>query len=155
MHTEQKWLPLLSRAAACGLAGVVLTLMLSWLAAFAVNRELLPEVDTRLIALICCAIACLITGAFSPQPEKGRALGGAMTWAVWVVGYLILKASVGAPLFCAETAVTLVVALAASIIAFFIKSYEIEQRRKNGNRVENTESNHPESLHNVCVITYI
>ena len=84
MHTEQKWLPLLSRAAACGLTGVVLTLMLSWLAAFAVNRELLPEVDTRLIALICCAIACLITGAFSPQPEKGRALGGAMTWAVWM-----------------------------------------------------------------------
>lgn len=82
MHTEQKWLPLLSRAAACGLTGVVLTLMLSWLAAFAVNRELLPEVDTQLIALICCAIACLITGAFSPQPEKGRALGGAMTWAV-------------------------------------------------------------------------
>ena len=116
MHTEQKWLPLLSRAAACGLTGVVLTLMLSWLAAFAVNRELLPEVDTRLIALICCAIACLITGAFSPQPEKGRALGGAMTWAVWMIGYLILKASVGAPLFCAETAVTLAVALAASII---------------------------------------
>lgn len=99
MHTEQKWLPLLSRAAACGLAGVVLTLMLSWLAAFAVNRELPPEVDTRLIALICCAIACLITGAFSPQPEEGRALGGAMTWAVWMIGYLILKASVGAPLF--------------------------------------------------------
>lgn len=157
MHTEQKWLPLLSRAAACGLTGVVLTLMLSWLAAFAVNRELLPEVDTQLIALICCAIACLITGAFSPQPEKGRALGGAMTWAVWMIGYLILKASVGAPLFCAETAVTLAVALAASIIGscFFIKSYEIEQRRKNGNRVENTESNRPESLHNVCMITYI
>ena len=80
MHTEQKWLPLLSRAAACGLAGVVLTLMLSWLAAFAVNRELLPEIDTRLIALICCALACLITGAFSPRPEQGRALGGAVTW---------------------------------------------------------------------------
>ena len=88
MHTEQKWLPLLSRAAACGLTGVVLTLMLSWLAAFAVNRELLPEVDTQLIALICCAIACLITGAFSPQPEKGRALGGAMTSMVIPVMWL-------------------------------------------------------------------
>ena len=116
MHTEQKWLPLLSRTAACGLAGIALTLLLSWLAAFAVNRELLPEVDTRLIALICCALACLIAGAFSPQPEKGRVLGGAMTWAVWMIGYLILKASVGAPVFCAETAVTLAVALAASCI---------------------------------------
>lgn len=134
MHTEQKWLPLLSRAAACGLAGVVLTLMLSWLAAFAVNRELLPEVDTRLIALICCALACLITGAFSPQPEKGRALGGAMTWAVWMIGYLILKASVGAPLFCAETAVTLAVALAATIISSCIFHKKLRNRTKKKKR---------------------
>ena len=94
MHTEQKWLPLLSRAAACGLAGVGLTLLLSWLAAFAMNRELLPEVETRLLALICCALACMAAGAFSPRPEQGRALGGAMTWAVWMTGYLILKAAV-------------------------------------------------------------
>ena len=140
MHTEQKWLPLLSRAAACGLTGVVLTLMLSWLAAFAVNRELLPEVDTRLIALICCAIACLVTGAFSPQPEEGctrfgfRALGGAMTWAVWMIGYLILKVSVGAPLFCAETAVTLTVALAASIIGSCIFHKKLRNRTKKKKR---------------------
>ena len=134
LHTEQKWLPLLSRAAACGLTGVVLTLMLSWLAAFAVNRELLPEVDTRLIALICCAIACLVTGAFSPQPEEGRALGGAMTWAVWMIGYLILKVSVGAPLFCAETAVTLTVALAASIIGSCIFHKKLRNRTKKKKR---------------------
>lgn len=134
MHTEQKWLPLLSRAAACGLAGVVLTLMLSWLAAFAVNRELLPEVDTRLIALICCALACLIAGAFSPRPEQGRALGGAMTWAVWMIGYLILKASVGAPLFCTETAVTLAVALAATIISSCIFHKKLRNRTKKKKR---------------------
>ena len=103
MHTEQKWLPLLSRAAACGLAGVVLTLMLSWLAAFAVNRELPPEV-------------------------------GAMTWAVWMIGYLILKASVGAPLFCAETAVTLAVALAASIIGSCIFHKKLRNRTKKKKR---------------------
>ena len=136
MHTEQKWLPLLSRAAACGLAGVVLTLMLSWLAAFAVNRELLPEVDTRLIALICCALACLITGGFSPQPEKGRALGGAMTWAVWMIGYLILKASVGAPVFCAETAVTLAVTLAAAIIG----SCTFHKKLRNRTKKKKTET---------------
>lgn len=108
--------------------------MLSWLAAFAVNRELLPEVDTQLIALICCAIACLITGAISPQQEKGRALGGAMTWAVWMIGYLILKASVGAPLFCAETAVTLAVALAASIIGSCIFHKKLRNRTKKKKR---------------------
>ena len=134
MHTEQKWLPLLSRAAACGLTGVVLTLMLSWLAAFAVNRELLPEVDTRLIALICCAIACLITGAFSPQPEQGRALGGAMTWAVWAIGYLILKATVGAQVFCAATAMTLLTALAATIVGSCIFHKKLRNRTKKKKR---------------------
>ena len=134
MHTEQKWLPLLSRAAACGLTGVVLTLMLSWLAAFAVNRELLPEVDTRLIALICCAIACLITGAFSPQPEQGRALGGAMTWAVWAIGYLILKAAVGAQVFCAATAMTLLTALAATIVGSCIFHKKLRNRTKKKKR---------------------
>lgn len=134
LHTEQKWLPLLSRAAACGLAGVVLTLMLSWLAAFAVNRELLPEVDTRLIALICCALACLITGAFSPQPEQGRALGGVMTWAAWMIGYLILKASVGAPVFCAETAVTLAATLAAAIIGSCTFHKKLRNRTKKKKR---------------------
>lgn len=108
--------------------------MLSWLAAFAVNRELLPEVDTRLIALICCALACLIAGAFSPQPEKGRALGGAMTWAVWMIGYLILKASVGAPVFCAETVVTLAVTLAASIIGSCIFHKKLRNRTKKKKR---------------------
>ena len=131
MHTEQKWLPLLSRAAACGLAGVVLTLMLSWLAAFAVNRELLPEIDTRLIALICCALACLITGAFSPRPEQGRALGGAVTW---TIGYLILKASVGAPVFCAETAVTLAGTLAAAIIGSCTFHKKLRNRTKKKKR---------------------
>ena len=134
MHTEQKWLPLLSRAAACGLAGVVLTLMLSWLAAFAVNRELLSEVDTRLIALICCVLACLITGAFSPQPEKGRALGGVMTWAAWMIGYLILKASVGAPVFCTETAVTLAVTLVAAIIGSCTFHKKLRNRTKKKKR---------------------
>lgn len=134
MHTEQKWLPLLSRAAACGLTGVVLTLMLSWLAAFAVNRELLPEVDTRLIALICCAIACLITGAISPQPEQGRALGGAVTWTAWMIGYLILKTSVGAPVFCAESAVTLAVTLAAAIIGSCTFHKKLRNRTKKKKR---------------------
>lgn len=112
------------------MAGVVLTLMLSWLAAFAVNRELLPEVDTRLIALICCALACLIAGAFS----QGRVLGGAMTWAVWMIGYLILKASVGAPVFCAETVVTLAVTLAASIIGSCIFHKKLRNRTKKKKR---------------------
>lgn len=134
MHTEQKWLPLLSRAAACGLTGVVLTLMLSWLAAFAVNRELLPGVDTRLIALICCAIACLITGAISPQPEQGRALGGAVTWTAWMIGYLILKTSVGAPVFCAESAVTLAVTLAAAIIGSCTFHKKLRNRTKKKKR---------------------
>ena len=134
MHTEQKWLPLLSRAAACGLAGIVLTLILSWLAAFAVNRELLPEIETRLVALICCALACLITGAFSPQPEKGRAFGGVMTWAAWMIGYLILKASVGAPVFCAETAVTLAVTLAAAIIGSCTFHKKLRNRTKKKKR---------------------
>ena len=131
MHTEQKWLPLLSRAAACGF---VLTLMLSWLAAFAVNRELLPEIDTRLIALICCALACLITGAFSPRPEQGRALGGAVTWTAWMIGYLILKASVGAPVFCAETAVTLAGTLAAAIIGSCTFHKKLRNRTKKKKR---------------------
>lgn len=104
--------------------------MLSWLAAFAVNRELLPEVDTRLIALICCALACLITGPFSPQPEQGRALGGAVTWTAWMIGYLILKASVGAPVFSAETAVTLAVTLATAIIGSCTFHKKLRNRTK-------------------------
>ena len=108
--------------------------MLSWLAAFAVNRELLPEVDTRLIALICCALACLIAGAFSPRPEQGRALGGAMTWTAWMIGYLILKASVGAPVFCAETAVTLAVTLAAAIVGSCTFHKKLRNRTKKKKR---------------------
>lgn len=134
MHTEQKWLPLLSRAAACGLAGVGLTLLLSWLAAFAMNRELLPEVETRLLALICCALACMAAGAFSPQPEQGRALGGAMTWAVWMTGYLILKAAVGTPVFCADTAVTLAATLAAAIIGSCTFHKKLRNRTKKKKR---------------------
>lgn len=134
MHTEQKWLPLLSRAAACGLAGIALTLLLSWLVAFAVNREMLPEIGTRLVALICCALACLVAGAFSPRPEQGRALGGAMTWAAWMIGYLMLKASVGAPVFCAETAVTLAVTLAASIIGSCTFHKKLRNRTKKKKR---------------------
>lgn len=134
MHTEQKWLPLLSRAAACGLAGVGLTLLLSWLAAFVMNRELLPEVETRLLALICCALACMAAGAFSPRPEQGRALGGAMTWAVWMTGYLILKAAVGTPVFCADTAVTLAVTLAAAIIGSCTFHKKLRNRTKKKKR---------------------
>ena len=134
MHTEQKWLPLLSRAAACGLAGIALTLLLSWLAAFAVNREMLPEIGTRLVALICCALACLIAGAFSPRPEQGRALGGAMTWAMCAIGYLILKAAVGAQIFCAATGVTLLTTLAAAIAGSCIFHKKLRNRTKKKKR---------------------
>ena len=48
MNTEQKWLPTLSRAAAAGLGGLGLTLLLSWLAALAMNHDVLPGADTRL-----------------------------------------------------------------------------------------------------------
>ena len=152
MNTEQKWLPMLSRAAAAGLAGLGLALLLSWLAALAMNHDVLPGTDVRLAALVCCGLACLAAGALSPRPEQGRALGGAMTWAVWAIGYLILKAAVGAQVFCAATAMTLLTALAATI---FIKSYEIEQRRKNGNRRDITVGNQAEGLHNHRLITYI
>ena len=101
MNTEQKWLPMLSRAAAAGLAGLGLALLLSWLAALAMNHDVLPGTDVRLAALVYCGLACLAAGALSPRPEQGRALGGAMTWAVWAIGYLILKAAVGAQVFCA------------------------------------------------------
>ena len=84
---------MLSRTAAAALTGLGLTLLLSWLAAFAMNCELVPEVEARLVALICCALACLAAGAFSPRPEQGRALGGAMTWAMWAIGYLTLFSS--------------------------------------------------------------
>ena len=87
---------MLSRAAAAGLAGLGLALLLSWLAALAMNHDVLPGTDVRLAALVCCGLACLAAGALSPRPEQGRALGGAMTWAVWAIGYLILKATVGA-----------------------------------------------------------
>lgn len=148
---------MLSRAAAAGLAGLGLTLLLSWLAALAMNHDVLPGTDVRLAALVCCGLACLAAGALSPRPEQGRALGGAMTWAVWAIGYLILKAAVGAQVFCAATAMTLLTALAAAIVGscIFIKSYEIEQRRKNGNRRDITVRNQAEGLHNHRLITYI
>ena len=71
---------MLSRAAAAGLAGLGLALLLSWLAALAMNHDVLPGTDVRLAALVYCGLACLAAGALSPRPEQGRALGGAMTW---------------------------------------------------------------------------
>ena len=59
MNTEQKWLPMLSRAAAAGLTGLGLALLLSWLAALAMNHDVLPGTDVRLAALVCCGLACL------------------------------------------------------------------------------------------------
>ena len=134
MNTEQKWLPMLSRTAAAALTGLGLTLLLSWLAAFAMNCELLPEVEARLVALICCALACLAAGAFSPRPEQGRALGGAMTWAMWAIGYLILKAAVGAQIFCAATGVTLLTTLAAAIAGSCIFHKKLRNRTKKKKR---------------------
>ena len=125
---------MLSRTAAAALTGLGLTLLLSWLAAFAMNCELLPEVETRLVALICCALACLAAGALSPRPEQGRALGGAMTWAVWAIGYLILKATVGAQVFCAATAMTLLTALAAAIVGSCIFHKKLRNRTKKKKR---------------------
>ena len=125
---------MLSRTAAAALTGLGLTLLLSWLAAFAMNCELLPEVEARLVALICCALACLAAGAFSPRPEQGRALGGAMTWAMWAIGYLILKAAVGAQVFCAATAVTLLTALAAAIARSCIFHKKLRNRTKKKKR---------------------
>ena len=125
---------MLSRTAAAALTGLGLTLLLSWLAAFAMNCELVPEVEARLVALICCALACLAAGAFSPRPEQGRALGGAMTWAVWAIGYLILKAAVGAQVFCAATAMTLLTALAAAIVGSCIFHKKLRNRTKKKKR---------------------
>lgn len=130
MNTEQKWLPMLSRAAAAGLAGLGLTLLLSWLAALAMNHDVLPGVDTRLAAWVCCGLACFAAGAFSPRPEQGRALGGAMTWAAWAIGYLILKAAVGAQVFCAATAVTLLTALVAAVAGSCIFHKKLRNRTK-------------------------
>ena len=130
MNTEQKWLPMLSRTAAAALTGLGLTLLLSWLAAFAMNCELVPEVEARLVALICCALACLAAGAFSPRPEQGRALGGAMTWAMWAIGYLILKAEI----FCAATGVTLLTTLAAAIAGSCIFHKKLRNRTKKKKR---------------------
>ena len=84
---------MLSRAAAAGLAGLGLALLLSWLAALAMNHDVLPGTDVRLAALVYCGLACLAAGALSPRPEQGRALGGAMTWAVWAIGYLTALAA--------------------------------------------------------------
>ena len=123
---------MLSRTAAAALTGLGLTLLLSWLAAFAMNCELLPE--ARLVALICCALACLAAGAFSPRPEQGRALGGAMTWAMWAIGYLILKAAVGAQIFCAATGVTLLTTLAAAISGSCIFHKKLRNRTKKKKR---------------------
>ena len=121
---------MLSRTAAAALTGLGLTLLLSWLAAFAMNCELVPEV----VALICCALACLAAGAFSPRPEQGRALGGAMTWAMWAIGYLILKAAVGAQIFCAATGVTLLTTLAAAIAGSCIFHKKLRNRTKKKKR---------------------
>ena len=96
--------------------------------------ELVPEVEARLVALICCALACLAAGAFSPRPEQGRALGGAMTWAVWAIGYLILKAAVGAQIFCAATGVTLLTTLAAAIAGSCIFHKKLRNRTKKKKR---------------------
>ena len=134
MNTEQKWLPMLSRAAAAGLAGLGLALLLSWLAALAMNHDVLPGTDVRLAALVCCGLACLAAGALSPRPEQGRALGGAMTWAVWAIGYLILKAAVGAQVFCAATAMTLLTALAAVIVGSCIFHKKLRNRTKKKKR---------------------
>jgi peptidoglycan/LPS O-acetylase OafA/YrhL len=134
LNTEQKWLPMLSRTAAAALTGLGLTLLLSWLAAFAMNCELVPEVEARLVALICCALACLAAGAFSPRPEQGRALGGAMTWAMWAIGYLILKAAVGAQIFCAATGATLLTTLAAAIAGSCIFHKKLRNRTKKKKR---------------------
>ena len=123
---------MLSRTAAAALTGLGLTLLLSWLAAFAMNCELVPEVEARLVALICCALACLAAGAFSP--EQGRALGGAMTWAMWAIGYLILKAAVGAQIFCAATGVTLLTTLAAAIAGSCIFHKKLRNRTKKKKR---------------------
>lgn len=56
---------MLSRAAAAGLAGLGLTLLLSWLAALAMNHDVLPGTDVRLAALVCCGLACLAAGALA------------------------------------------------------------------------------------------
>jgi hypothetical protein len=92
------------------------------------------EVEARLVALICCALACLAAGAFSPRPEQGRALGGAMTWAMWAIGYLILKAAVGAQIFCAATGVTLLTTLAAAIAGSCIFHKKLRNRTKKKKR---------------------
>lgn len=63
---------MLSRAAAAGLAGLGLALLLSWLAALAMNHDVLPGSDVRLAALVCCGLACLAAGALSPRPEQGE-----------------------------------------------------------------------------------
>ena len=83
MNTEQKWLPMLSRAAAAGLAGLGLALLLSWL---------------------------------------------------WAIGYLILKAAVGAQVFCAATAMTLLTALAAAIVGSCIFHKKLRNRTKKKKR---------------------
>ena len=119
---------------AAGLAGLGLTLLLSWLAALAMNHDVLPGTDVRLAALVCCGLACLAAGALSPRPEQGRALGGAMTWAVWAIGYLILKAAVGAQVFCAATAMTLLTALAAAIVGSCIFHKKLRNRTKKKKR---------------------
>ena len=71
MNTEQKWLPMLSRAAAAGLAGLGLTLLLSWLSALAMNHDVLPGADTRLAAWVCCGLALL-----PARSRRGRSRGG-------------------------------------------------------------------------------
>lgn len=125
---------MLFRSTAAGLAGLFITLMLSWLATLAINHNALPDDRAQLIALACCAIACLAAGALSPRPEQGRALGGAMTWGIWMVGYLVLKAAVGAPIFCTSTAVTLSVTLAMSVAGSCIFHKKLRNRTKKKKR---------------------
>lgn len=125
---------MLSRAAAAGLAGIGLALLLSWLAALAMNHDLLPDGAMRFAALTSCALACLIAGAFAPRPEQGRVLGGVLTWAVWAIGYLVLKAAVGAQIFCAATAITLLTALAAAVAGSCIFHKKLRNRTKKKKR---------------------
>ena len=134
MNTEPKWLPILSRAAAAGLAGLGIALLLSWAAALAMNHDVLPATEVRLVALVCCALACLLAGAFSSWPEQGRALGGVLTWAVWAAGYLILKVAVGAQIFCVATAITLSTVLIAAIAGSCIFHKKLRNKTKKKKR---------------------
>ena len=59
---------MLSRAAAAGLAGLGLALLLSWLAALAMNHDVLPGSDVRLAA----GLRVLLPA----RSRRGRSRGG-------------------------------------------------------------------------------